>query len=141
MPRIPRRLPFLPTSNLWLSHSICVQPYPIKYTLKLNFCRQAFLLDLNNIVTTSSLLPHGLHKILDGLGNNHICPFECCKIYIIQVINQHLQIGLVMTDFCMSGMSGYDLLKRVKVIIIYSETFPKFILFFLTSITCMHITL
>jgi len=31
------------------------------------------------------------------------------------VILQKLDISLIMTDYCMPEMTGYDLLKRVKV--------------------------
>ncbi|KAK7275628.1 hypothetical protein RIF29_16748 [Crotalaria pallida] len=44
-----------------------------------------------------------------------------------------IQVNLIMTDFCMPGMSGYDLLKRIKgsswrdvpVVIMSSENVPS----------------
>ncbi|XP_022772330.1 two-component response regulator ORR4-like isoform X2 [Durio zibethinus] len=46
-----------------------------------------------------------------------------------------LKVNLIMTDFCMPGMSGYDLLKRVKgsswkdvpVVVMSSENVPSII--------------
>ena len=35
----------------------------------------------------------------------------CCMLFLIQ----ELQVNMIITDYSMSGMSGYDLLKRVKV--------------------------
>ena len=30
--------------------------------------------------------------------------------------HQHIEINMIITDYCMPGMSGYDLLKKIKVI-------------------------
>ena len=37
------------------------------------------------------------------------------SIITLYVILQKLDINLIMTDYCMPEMTGYDLLKRVKV--------------------------
>uniref|UniRef100_A0A1D1XMP1 Two-component response regulator ARR8 n=1 Tax=Anthurium amnicola TaxID=1678845 RepID=A0A1D1XMP1_9ARAE len=29
--------------------------------------------------------------------------------------NQEIEVNLVITDYCMPGMTGYDLLKKIKV--------------------------
>jgi CheY-like chemotaxis protein len=30
--------------------------------------------------------------------------------------HQHIEINMIITDYCMPGMTGYDLLKKIKVI-------------------------
>ena len=40
---------------------------------------------------------------------------------------QGLKVNLIMTDYCMPGMSGYDLLKRVKVT---HPSLPPLLLYF-----------
>jgi len=30
--------------------------------------------------------------------------------------NQDVAVNLIITDYCMPGMTGYDLLKKIKVI-------------------------
>lgn len=33
---------------------------------------------------------------------------------------QEIEVNLIITDYCMPGMTGYDLLKRVKVFVVWS---------------------
>jgi two-component response regulator (ARR-A family) len=33
-------------------------------------------------------------------------------------IHQEVEINLIITDYCMPGMTGYDLLKKVKVFLL-----------------------
>ena len=40
---------------------------------------------------------------------------------------QEVEINLIITDYCMPGITGYDLLKRVKVLLVL-------VFFFLDSI-------
>jgi two-component response regulator (ARR-A family) len=30
--------------------------------------------------------------------------------------HQHIEINMIITDYCMPGMTGYDLLRKIKVI-------------------------
>ncbi|BBG95612.1 response regulator 9 [Prunus dulcis] len=68
-------------------------------------------LNQNSTASSSSTSPHSSQQVLEGS----------------KVIN------LIMTDYCMPGMSGYDLLKRVKgsswknvpVVVMSSENVPS----------------
>lgn len=35
----------------------------------------------------------------------------------------NLKVDLIITDYCMPGMSGYDLLKRIKVVLLLVKAF------------------
>ena len=34
--------------------------------------------------------------------------------------NQEVAVNLIITDYCMPGMTGYDLLKKIKVATVFS---------------------
>jgi CheY-like chemotaxis protein len=38
------------------------------------------------------------------------------------VDNQEVAVNLIITDYCMPGMTGYDLLKKIKVATIFSAS-------------------
>lgn len=57
-----------------------------------------------------------------------------CSPSVDHLFNQAYQINLIITDYCMPGMTGYDLLKRIKgtsalkeipVVIMSSENVPS----------------
>ncbi|EOY16326.1 Two-component response regulator ARR9 isoform 2 [Theobroma cacao] len=69
-----------------------------------------------------------------GLLNNLDCHSTSSSSSCSQSSQQEgLKVNLIMTDFCMPGMSGYDLLKRVKgsswkdvpVVVMSSENVPS----------------
>ncbi|KVH71664.1 CheY-like superfamily [Cynara cardunculus var. scolymus] len=36
-------------------------------------------------------------------------------------INQEVEVNLIIIDYCMPGMTGYDLLKKVKILLVKSN--------------------
>jgi two-component response regulator (ARR-A family) len=36
-------------------------------------------------------------------------------MWFSELLVQEIDVNLIITDYCMPGMTGYDLLKRVKV--------------------------
>ncbi|KAJ7959150.1 Two-component response regulator [Quillaja saponaria] len=71
--------------------------------------------------------------LLDELGNinaSSTTPSSSSQSY---PQDQGMKVNLIMTDYCMPGMSGYDLLKRVKgsswkdvpVVVMSSENVPS----------------
>ncbi|CAI9787505.1 unnamed protein product [Fraxinus pennsylvanica] len=73
-------------------------------------------------------------KALEFLGlheNDRITPNETS---VSPKLHQEVEVNLVITDYCMPGMSGYDLLKKIKessslknipVVIMSSEDVPS----------------
>ncbi|KAL2483020.1 Two-component response regulator ARR9 [Forsythia ovata] len=73
-------------------------------------------------------------KALEFLGlneNNRNTPNETS---VSPEIHQEVEVNLVITDYCMPGMTGYDLLKKIKessslknipVVIMSSENIPS----------------
>lgn len=53
--------------------------------------------------------------------NIYILMIVVCNILCICKQMQGSKVNLIMTDYCMPGMSGYDLLKRVKVKLTFSH--------------------
>ncbi|RVX22595.1 Two-component response regulator ORR4 [Vitis vinifera] len=83
-----------------------------------------------------------LHSILTCISNTATHKSLSLKIHILLslssnlpliLVMQGLKVNLIMTDYCMPGMSGYDLLKRVKgsswkdvpVVVMSSENVPS----------------
>ncbi|XP_057446061.1 two-component response regulator ORR9-like [Lotus japonicus] len=70
--------------------------------------------------------------LIDDLDNTSSASLES-PISPQQVEQEGIKVNLIMTDFCMPGMSGYDLLKRVKgsswkdvpVVVMSSENVPS----------------
>ena len=43
-------------------------------------------------------------------------PFCFSKSFFFHFMNlQEMEVNLIITDYCMPGMTGYDLLKKIKV--------------------------
>ncbi|KAE9590675.1 putative response regulator and transcription factor RR-A-type family [Lupinus albus] len=73
-------------------------------------------------------------KALEFLGlqkNDETNPIRPC---VSPKIHQDMEVNLVITDYCMPGMTGYDLLKKIKessslrnipVVIMSSENVPS----------------
>ena len=62
---------------------------------------------------------------------NHLLVF--LNVLLVFWFKQEVEINLIITDYCMPGMTGYDLLKKVKesaafrsipVVIMSSENVP-----------------
>ena len=62
---------------------------------------------------------------------NHLLVF--LNVLLVFGFKQEVEINLIITDYCMPGMTGYDLLKKVKesaafrsipVVIMSSENVP-----------------
>lgn len=69
-----------------------------------------------------------------GPGSVNVSPDTCPPSADFSIFNQAYQINLIITDYCMPGMTGYDLLKKIKettalkeipVIIMSSENVPN----------------
>uniref|UniRef100_A0A9I9CYN0 Response regulatory domain-containing protein n=1 Tax=Cucumis melo TaxID=3656 RepID=A0A9I9CYN0_CUCME len=69
-----------------------------------------------------------------GLLDHDLDPFSSSSFSSSQLSqHQEVKVNLIMTDFCMPGMSGYDLLKRLKgsywkdipVVVMSSENEPS----------------
>ncbi|XP_028757557.1 two-component response regulator ARR17 isoform X2 [Neltuma alba] len=71
--------------------------------------------------------------LLDNLGNASSSSSESSPSPPQSPQQEAVKVNLIMTDYCMPGMSGYDLLKRVKgsswkhvpVVIMSSENVPS----------------
>ncbi|KAF8403620.1 hypothetical protein HHK36_011724 [Tetracentron sinense] len=70
-------------------------------------------------------------KFLGLLEDDQISPNSP---YVSPNHNQEMEVNLIITDYCMPGMTGYDLLKRIKessslknipVVIMSSENVPS----------------
>ncbi|KAL1555381.1 two-component response regulator ORR9-like isoform X1 [Salvia divinorum] len=70
-------------------------------------------------------------KALEFLGWNEKSSDEA---FFSPKINQEVEVNLIITDYCMPGMTGYDLLKKIKesavlrdipVVIMSSENVPS----------------
>lgn len=68
----------------------------------------------------------GLHEEAEEMNSN--------QPSVSPNINQEVEVNLIITDYCMPGMTGYDLLKKVKnssslkdipVVIMSSENVPS----------------
>jgi len=44
--------------------------------------------------------------------------------------NQDVAVNLIITDYCMPGMTGYDLLKKIKV----TNLYPIYLWYFIGMI-------
>lgn len=73
-------------------------------------------------------------RALEILGLVNVSSDSCSTSTDFNVFNQAYQINLIITDYCMPGMTGYDLLKRIKgtsalkeipVVIMSSENVPN----------------
>ncbi|CAL2235120.1 unnamed protein product [Prunus armeniaca] len=71
--------------------------------------------------------------LVDDLNQNSTASSSSTSPHSSQVLEGSKVINLIMTDYCMPGMSGYDLLKRVKgsswknvpVVVMSSENVPS----------------
>ncbi|KAF9596872.1 hypothetical protein IFM89_013920 [Coptis chinensis] len=75
-------------------------------------------------------------KALEFLGlvdNDHVNK-SSCPPSVPSALHQEMEVNLVITDYCMPGMTGYDLLKKIKessslkdipVVIMSSENVPS----------------
>ncbi|KAK1428898.1 hypothetical protein QVD17_17738 [Tagetes erecta] len=73
-------------------------------------------------------------KALEFLGLNEDDEINSHQPCVSPNINQEVEVNLIITDYCMPGMTGYDLLKKVKkssslkdipVVIMSSENVPS----------------
>ncbi|QCE15755.1 two-component response regulator ARR-A family [Vigna unguiculata] len=74
-------------------------------------------------------------KLLERLLRGSSCKVTCVDSgdKALKYLGLGIKVNLIMTDYCMPGMSGYDLLKRVKgsswkdvpVVIMSSENVPS----------------
>eukprot|EP00250_Pteridium_aquilinum_P006791 c16634_g1_i1 orf=493-1131(-) len=73
--------------------------------------------------------------IAEALGpvSLNVNPDSCASSVDIESCKQAFQVNLIITDYCMPGMTGYDLLKKIKgtsalkeipVVIMSSENVP-----------------
>jgi two-component response regulator (ARR-A family) len=62
----------------------------------------------------------GTHPVLFWPVTNQ--PHQPLSLFLLQEID----VNLIITDYCMPGMTGYDLLKRVKVRGLKLNSFPLF---------------
>ncbi|XP_010243491.1 PREDICTED: two-component response regulator ORR9-like [Nelumbo nucifera] len=71
--------------------------------------------------------------LLDNLNNDSTSSSSSSPSSSSQQESQGVKVNLIMTDYCMPGMTGYDLLKRVKksswkdvpVVVMSSENVPS----------------
>ncbi|XP_022872116.1 two-component response regulator ARR8-like [Olea europaea var. sylvestris] len=54
-------------------------------------------------------------KALEFLGLHENDRIAHNETSVSPKIHQEVEVNLVITDYCMPGMSGYDLLKKIKV--------------------------
>lgn len=52
---------------------------------------------------------------------------ENLSFYVLDL--QEVEVNLIITDYCMPGMTGYDLLKKVKVILLFIFYILYFVFF------------
>lgn len=73
-------------------------------------------------------------KALEFLGLHEDDEINANQPSVSPNINQEVEVNLIITDYCMPGMTGYDLLKKVKksssfkdipVVIMSSENVPS----------------
>ncbi|KAK9289342.1 hypothetical protein L1049_007497 [Liquidambar formosana] len=73
-------------------------------------------------------------KALEFLGLQEYDPSNPNTPSVSPNINQEVEVNLIITDYCMPGMTGYDLLKKIKessslrnipVVIMSSENVPS----------------
>ncbi|KAM0051550.1 putative response regulator and transcription factor RR-A-type family [Helianthus debilis subsp. tardiflorus] len=73
-------------------------------------------------------------KALEFLGLHEDNEINSNQPSVSPNINQEVEVNLIITDYCMPGMTGYDLLKKVKkssslkdipVVIMSSENVPS----------------
>ncbi|KAI3830221.1 hypothetical protein L1987_04355 [Smallanthus sonchifolius] len=73
-------------------------------------------------------------KALEFLGLHEDDEINSIQPSVSPNINQEVEVNLIITDYCMPGMTGYDLLKKVKkssslknipVVIMSSENVPS----------------
>ncbi|MFS7904146.1 putative response regulator and transcription factor RR-A-type family [Helianthus anomalus] len=53
-------------------------------------------------------------KALEFLGLHEDNEINSNQPSVSPNINQEVEVNLIITDYCMPGMTGYDLLKKVK---------------------------
>lgn len=66
-----------------------------------------------------------------GLNEDHVENDENLPSVSPNNHNQDLEVNLVITDYCMPGMTGYDLLRKIKVSSISFFIFYRLFLFML----------
>ncbi|KAI3472263.1 hypothetical protein Pfo_029751 [Paulownia fortunei] len=73
-------------------------------------------------------------KALEFLGWNEVETGNSNEVFVSPKNHQEVEVNLVITDYCMPGMTGYDLLKKMKessflrnipVVIMSSENVPS----------------
>jgi two-component response regulator (ARR-A family) len=62
------------------------------------------------------VLTYSIHGSISCSDQSRVC------LLLPSILLQEIDVNLIITDYCMPGMTGYDLLKRVKV----SEIRPSF---------------
>lgn len=86
--------------------------------------------DPNSLETHQVLFFFIVHLVLFKIYN-HLLVF--LNVLLVFGFKQEVEINLIITDYCMPGMTGYDLLKKVKesaafrsipVVIMSSENVP-----------------
>ena len=55
-------------------------------------------------------------KALEFLGLNGDDEHRDSNPSSVSPDHQHMEINMIITDYCMPGMTGYDLLKKIRVI-------------------------
>ncbi|KAI9111311.1 hypothetical protein K1719_017723 [Acacia pycnantha] len=73
-------------------------------------------------------------KALKFLGLNEDEQRKADRVFVDSNSHQDLEVNLIITDYCMPGMTGYDLLRKIKeseslknipVVIMSSENVPS----------------
>lgn len=54
---------------------------------------------------------------------------------------QEVEVNLIITDYCMPGMTGYDLLKKIKVCITFFRFFSSYFVFYLSKFNLLFFSI
>ncbi|CAN6444052.1 unnamed protein product [Victoria cruziana] len=87
------------------------------------------------LAVDDSLIDRKLIEKLLKISSYHVTSFDSgTKALEYLGVNHEIEVNLIITDYCMPGMTGYDLLKQIKgssslkdipVVVMSSENLPS----------------